>query len=111
VIKNLATLLCLQPLPHRDRRKKPGGRRQALWHDQASAAGVAAAHDRLAGTGRHALTAFRLWINAGLVLGLAGDILLLRGERGFLPGLISFLLGHLAYIFAFSTGMAGCPCR
>lgn len=40
------------------------------------------------------------WILAGLVLGALGDIALLF-ERGFLPGLVAFLLGHLAYVVAF----------
>lgn len=36
----------------------------------------------------------------GLALSLVGDVLLmLPGERVFLPGLVSFLLGHLCYIF------------
>lgn len=37
---------------------------------------------------------------AGLVLGALGDVALLF-ERGFLPGLGVFLLGHLAYAVAF----------
>jgi uncharacterized membrane protein YhhN len=40
------------------------------------------------------------WIVAGLVLGAIGDVALLL-ERGFLPGLVAFLLGHLAYVVAF----------
>jgi uncharacterized membrane protein YhhN len=40
------------------------------------------------------------WIVAGLVLGALGDLALLF-ERGFLPGLVAFLLGHLAYVVAF----------
>ncbi len=40
---------------------------------------------------------------AGLVLCLAGDVLLIPKERKwFTAGLIAFLLGHIAYIFAFS---------
>jgi uncharacterized membrane protein YhhN len=45
----------------------------------------------------------RRWILAGLALSLAGDVALLWPEEGFLPGLIAFLLAHLAYIAAFST--------
>ena len=41
-----------------------------------------------------------LWL-AALLCGLAGDIWLLS-ERGFIPGLLSFLLGHIFYIFAFA---------
>jgi uncharacterized membrane protein YhhN len=37
----------------------------------------------------------------GLVLSLAGDVALLWPKEGFLPGLIAFLLAHLAYIAAF----------
>lgn len=45
--------------------------------------------------------AVRRWILAGLVLSLAGDVALLWPKEGFLPGLIAFLLAHLAYIAAF----------
>ena len=41
--------------------------------------------------------AMRRWVRAGLVLSLAGDVFLMWPE-GFLPGLVSFLLAHLAYI-------------
>ncbi len=37
----------------------------------------------------------------GLALSLAGDVFLLWPKQGFLPGLVSFLLAHLAYIAAF----------
>ncbi len=43
----------------------------------------------------------RRLILVGLVLSLAGDVFLLWPEQGFLPGLVSFLLAHLAYIGAF----------
>ncbi len=40
----------------------------------------------------------------GLVLGALGDVLLLgRGRGAFIGGLVAFLLGHLAYVGAFST--------
>ena len=39
---------------------------------------------------------------AGLVLSLAGDVALLWPKEGFLPGLICFLLAHLAYLLAFT---------
>jgi len=45
-----------------------------------------------------------LWL-AAIGFGLAGDLLLLS-EKGFLPGLLSFLLGHIYYIFAFYRGGA-----
>ena len=39
---------------------------------------------------------------AGLLLCLGGDVLLaIPGEKTFLAGLISFLLGHVCYVFAF----------
>ena len=44
------------------------------------------------------------WLIAGLVLCAAGDILLLR-DRTFDLGLISFLLGHLAYVAGFRTAL------
>jgi uncharacterized membrane protein YhhN len=40
---------------------------------------------------------------AGLVLGALGDVaLMFRGDRWFLAGLVSFLLGHVAYVIAFA---------
>lgn len=46
---------------------------------------------------------------AGLVLGALGDVFLLGGARKFfIGGLVSFLLGHVAYVVAFaSLGMDG----
>jgi uncharacterized membrane protein YhhN len=44
----------------------------------------------------------RRWVLLGLVLSLCGDVALLWPERGFLPGLVSFLLAHLAYLRAFT---------
>lgn len=44
----------------------------------------------------------RTWVLIGLVLSLAGDVALLWPEEGFLPGLVSFLLAHLAYLIAFT---------
>ncbi len=41
---------------------------------------------------------------AGLALSMAGDVLLIpKGHRTFLIGLISFLLGHIAYAVAFAV--------
>lgn len=45
--------------------------------------------------------AMRRWVRTGLVLSLAGDVFLMW-PAGFLPGLVSFLLAHLAYIVAFT---------
>lgn len=42
-------------------------------------------------------------ILAGLVLSLFGDIALLWPQHGFLPGLVAFLLAHLAYLVAFTA--------
>jgi uncharacterized membrane protein YhhN len=55
-----------------------------------------------AGRGRSGPPAVRRWILAGLVLSLGGDVALLWPDRGFLPGLVSFLLAHLAYLVAFT---------
>ena len=44
----------------------------------------------------------RRWVLAGLGCSLAGDIFLLWPQQGFLPGLVSFLLAHLAYLMAFT---------
>jgi len=49
--------------------------------------------------------ALRRWLRAGLVLSLAGDVFLMW-PAGFLPGLVSFLLAHLAYIVAFTRRTA-----
>ncbi len=44
----------------------------------------------------------RRWVLAGLFCSLAGDVALLWPQAGFLPGLVSFLLAHLAYLMAFT---------
>jgi uncharacterized membrane protein YhhN len=44
----------------------------------------------------------RRWVLAGLVFSLAGDIALLWPKDGFLPGLVSFLFAHLAYLIGFT---------
>lgn len=49
--------------------------------------------------------AVRRWVRAGLVLSLAGDVFLMWPQQGFLAGLVSFLLAHLAYIVAFTRGV------
>lgn len=46
--------------------------------------------------------ALRRWVLAGLVLSLVGDVALLWPREGFLPGLVSFLLAHVAYLVAFT---------
>lgn len=54
-----------------------------------------------AGADRVAASA-RRWVLVGLWLSLAGDVALLWPSAGFLPGLVSFLLAHLAYLVAFT---------
>ena len=44
----------------------------------------------------------RRWVLTGLVLSLGGDIALLWPKEGFLPGLLSFLFAHLAYLIGFT---------
>lgn len=44
----------------------------------------------------------RRWVLAGLWWSLAGDIALLWPSEGFLPGLVSFLIAHLCYLWAFT---------
>jgi uncharacterized membrane protein YhhN len=46
----------------------------------------------------------RRWVLTGLLLSLCGDVALLWPQQGFLPGLVSFLLAHLAYLRAFTRG-------
>lgn len=46
----------------------------------------------------------RAWMVAGLVLSLAGDVFLLgEGKTWFIGGLVSFLLGHVAYVTAMQS--------
>lgn len=47
----------------------------------------------------------RTWLRAGLWLSLVGDVALMWPQQGFLPGLVAFLLAHLAYIVAFTRGL------
>lgn len=42
--------------------------------------------------------AVRTWMVVGLVLSLAGDVFLLGSRRWFVPGLVSFLAAHVAYV-------------
>lgn len=50
----------------------------------------------------HDQPALRRWVLIGLWASLAGDVALLWPQQGFLPGLVSFLLAHLAYLWAFT---------
>ena len=42
-----------------------------------------------------------IWFVLGLFFCLGGDVFLMLPERFFLPGLISFLVGHICYIIGF----------
>ena len=45
-----------------------------------------------------------LWFGLGILLSLAGDVLLMTSlDRLFLPGLAAFLLAHISYITGFRT--------
>lgn len=43
-----------------------------------------------------------LWFGIALVFSLAGDVFLMLRREQFIPGLVSFLLAHLAYIIGFN---------
>ena len=60
---------------------------------------IAAAAHRDAGRSRRR-SAVRPWLVAALVASLVGDVLLLPPGR-FVPGLLAFLVAHLAYVVAF----------
>ena len=47
---------------------------------------------------------YKYLIIAGLLCSLAGDIFLMLPSDRFIPGLLSFLVAHLFYIAAFSSG-------
>lgn len=49
-------------------------------------------------------SSYRRWILRGLGASLAGDILLMLPQDLFLPGLAAFLVAHLCYLLAFTTG-------
>ncbi len=50
-------------------------------------------------------SAFDLWMVTGLILGMAGDVLLIE-QRTFRWGLLTFLAGHAAYIVAFDRAQS-----
>jgi uncharacterized membrane protein YhhN len=46
---------------------------------------------------------FTLWVTAGLVLSLGGDVaLMIKTDRAFLAGLVLFLLAHIVYSIGFT---------
>jgi uncharacterized membrane protein YhhN len=48
--------------------------------------------------------AFTIWITAGLLLSLGGDVaLMFESSRAFLSGLVLFLLAHVVYAVAFTV--------
>ena len=44
----------------------------------------------------------RRWVLTGLGFSLAGDVLLLWPQQGFVPGLLAFLAAHACYLIAFT---------
>ncbi len=44
-----------------------------------------------------------LWFGLGLLFSLAGDIFLLLPREQFIPGLVAFLLAHVAYVIGFNS--------
>lgn len=44
---------------------------------------------------------FQIAVIVGLLFGAAGDLLLEIGDSTFIFGLVAFLIGHLAYVYAF----------
>lgn len=48
------------------------------------------------------LKGIALWFGLGLLFSLAGDVFLMFSDRWFIPGLVSFLLAHVAYIIGFN---------
>jgi uncharacterized membrane protein YhhN len=76
-----------------------GDRRTETWAKPLTLLGLVVVALALGATG----TAAGTWVLVALLLGLAGDVLLLGDSEGrFRLGLTAFLLGHLAYVVAFS---------
>ena len=51
---------------------------------------------------------YKILIICGLIFSLIGDLFLIFPEKHFTKGLVSFLIGHLCYIFAFTVS-SGLP--
>lgn len=95
-----ATLLCAFALIGLLLAERKGDRRgRYLTKPLASAAFILVAWAQGALTG----SVYGQWVLFGLVLGAVGDVaLMFPSDRGFLGGLVAFLLGHLAYVVAFA---------
>jgi uncharacterized membrane protein YhhN len=53
---------------------------------------------------RHSVAAYFTYLFVGLIFCLIGDVCLaLPQEKAFLAGLVAFLIGHIFYIFSFSS--------
>ncbi len=77
-----------------------GSRRGRYVTKPAASAAFILAALTLSATG----TSYGTWIVVGLVLGAGGDVaLMFEGEKAFLAGLGTFLLGHVAYVVAFAA--------
>jgi len=48
---------------------------------------------------------YRIAVLVGLACSIAGDVFLMLPRDRFLPGVVSFLLAHLAYLVAFTAGV------
>ncbi|WP_255437798.1 lysoplasmalogenase [Comamonas flocculans] len=66
-------------------------------------AAVAAGASGTRGNGRFSFKPLHAWLLLALGASLAGDVFLMLPDR-FIPGLVSFLLAHLAYIALFRRG-------
>jgi len=53
--------------------------------------------------GRHHSSPYFYWILVGLIFCMIGDVLLMFPEEWFLCGLVSFLMAHVFYVFAFTS--------
>jgi uncharacterized membrane protein YhhN len=54
---------------------------------------------------RNRRDAYSLWVTIGLLCSLIGDVFLIWPSIFFLPGLLAFLLAHIAYLVAFTCGV------
>lgn len=76
-----------------------GDRRTETWAKPATLVGLVLTAVVLGAAG----TSAGLWLLLGLLLGLAGDVLLLDdSDTRFRLGLAAFLLGHLAFVVSFT---------